>query len=164
VTSHPFEVSDEGWGEFEAGMLVELWDPTLCPIRFTHHLRLHPLPGQASSMPPDAPVVSEFYDEVVFNNPETQSPELMERIAKFMEPSEVPSGHRLEQHFKEFSPAGDLAQIAAAQAFVAQETARLMERLARADTEATQIMDDLETLGWSTGRPFSQKDASVGNG
>lgn len=157
----PFEISDEGWGEFEAQITIRFRDPTLTPIRFAHHLRLHPQPGQAASHPPDAPVVHEFYDEMVFNHPSRLDP----AVAAALEagPALAPAPHALAHHFKaeDMSPEADLAQLAAAQAFVAQETARLMERLARADAEAVEMTKDLEALGWSTAKSTRSSIAPV---
>ncbi|KAA0153330.1 hypothetical protein FNF29_03143 [Cafeteria roenbergensis] len=152
VTEPPFEVSDEGWGEFEAQITVRFHDDGMLPVRIAHHLRLHPQPGQASTHPPDAPVVHEFYDEVVFNHPER----LPDHVAAALRagPATKAAPHRYAHHFKAegHTPEADLAQLAAAQAFVAQETARLTERLARADAEAVSLTKDLEALGWSTAK------------
>ncbi|CAE7029715.1 TAF14B [Symbiodinium sp. KB8] len=145
-------VSDEGWGEFEAQITVRFHDDGMLPVRIAHHLRLHPQPGQASTHPPDAPVVHEFYDEVVFNHPER----LPDHVAAALRagPATKAAPHRYAHHFKAegHTPEADLAQLAAAQAFVAQETARLTERLARADAEAVSLTKDLEALGWSTAK------------
>lgn len=162
VVSSPFEISDEGWGEFESSIELDLHDDACAPIRFAHQLKIFPPAQQSASHPPDAPIVSEFYDELVFNQPHTLSTSFRERVRTFLELPTTPlDSHHLGHFFREYTAEPDLAQIAAAQAFVAQETARLMERLARADGEAAQLREDLEMLGWSTGKPY---ESSVGSG
>lgn len=78
VTSHPFEVTETGWGEFEAMISVHFKDFTPeamvgkkefrpPPIHFAHTLKLYQGSQTPTSSTVGKPVVSEFYDELVFN-------------------------------------------------------------------------------------------------
>jgi hypothetical protein len=158
VTDPPFEVSDEGWGEFEAGISVHFHDPHVEPIRFVHHLRLHPQPGQAASHPADAPVVNEYSDEIVFNDLDKLPAAMVAKIRAGPGPAPPPSS--AAAHGRQYSAEADLAQLAAAHSFVAQETARLAERLARADAEALSLTQDLEAMGWSTAKSTRETSGS----
>jgi YEATS domain-containing protein 4 len=84
----PFEVSETGWGEFEATLRIHFHDENEKPIDIAHPLKLYP-PGsqqpttkKVSNRPPlpkaehppplthpPQPVVHELYDELVFNAP-----------------------------------------------------------------------------------------------
>lgn len=158
VSTPPFEVSDEGWGEFEAGITIHFHDPHVEPVRFLHHLRLHPPAGQATSHPADAPVVNEYCDELVFNDLDSLPAAMAERIRAGPGPDPLPSS--TAAHGREYSAQADLAQLAAAHSFIAQETARLTERLARADAEALSLTQDLEAMGWSTAKSTRESSGS----
>jgi len=189
VTTHPFEVTETGWGEFEAMISVHFKDftpPKLLgkkefrppPIHFAHTLKLYQGSQTPTSSAVGKPVVSEFYDELVFNqisdwagvdplDAKTRGFELTSGArgtdendaedqtsaglaALLTGPTKFP-GHPHMHHMREWSAAGDLATLGMAHAFVEGEMARLHERLARADTELAQLGEDLEVLGWPTG-------------
>ena len=46
VTSPPFEVTETGWGEFEAGIRLVFRDPTEQPLDLFHQIRLYPPASQ----------------------------------------------------------------------------------------------------------------------
>lgn len=66
VSTHPFELSAAGWGEFEMKIRIVFKDPSERPVEFPHFLRLFPL-GKKVYI--EQPVVSEYYDEFIFNEP-----------------------------------------------------------------------------------------------
>jgi len=78
------------WGEFELHIRIYLVDTSEKPIELTHMLRLFPLDGQLSKKP----VVSEFYDEIVFNEPTEQ----LYRVLKQQELPPLPSGRKVPAH------------------------------------------------------------------
>eukprot|EP00581_Thalassiosira_minuscula_P010177 CAMPEP_0183711198 /NCGR_PEP_ID=MMETSP0737-20130205/6761_1 /TAXON_ID=385413 /ORGANISM="Thalassiosira miniscula, Strain CCMP1093" /LENGTH=292 /DNA_ID=CAMNT_0025939649 /DNA_START=51 /DNA_END=925 /DNA_ORIENTATION=- len=79
LTEPPYEVTETGWGEFEASIRI-IWKE--CSEErstiLTHGIRLYPNRAPATSADPSAymnttvPVVSEKYDEVVFTNPKAE--------------------------------------------------------------------------------------------
>jgi YEATS domain-containing protein 4 len=74
----PFEVSESGWGEFEINIKVFFMDPTEKPVDFYHILKLYPTPGtDPKLLDPKKPVVSEHYDEIIFNAPHEEFYNLM---------------------------------------------------------------------------------------
>ena len=73
-----WQVSEFGWGEFEAGIRIFFRDPEEQPIDLIHQIKLYPAVAEgpdtksANAPPPQnskKPVVSEQYDEVVFTDP-----------------------------------------------------------------------------------------------
>ncbi|OAO17778.1 hypothetical protein AV274_0454 [Blastocystis sp. ATCC 50177/Nand II] len=67
IDHFPFEVREQGWGEFEVEVKVEFKNDAELPVTFTHFLKLHPFNGEPSRE--NVPVVNEYYDEFVFNDP-----------------------------------------------------------------------------------------------
>lgn len=72
IESHPFEVTEEGWGEFEIGIKIFFEDPNEKPLALVHNLKLYnveedPQSGilQIVDTAADEPVISEHYDEIV---------------------------------------------------------------------------------------------------
>jgi YEATS domain-containing protein 4 len=72
------QVSEFGWGEFEAGIRIFFRDPDEQPIDLIHQIKLYPATPDGTDQksltaPPQQnskkPVVSEQYDEVVFTDP-----------------------------------------------------------------------------------------------
>eukprot|EP00171_Calliarthron_tuberculosum_P002408 IDg2408t1 len=61
----PYEISEFGWGEFDAVIRVYFHDANEKFVEFFHPLRLFPPEGESTK----DPVVSEFYDEIVFQDP-----------------------------------------------------------------------------------------------
>ncbi|CBK22894.2 uncharacterized protein [Blastocystis hominis] len=66
IDHFPFEVREQGWGEFEIGIKVEFKNDAESPVTFGHSLLLHPVNGEPSK---ENPVVNEIYDEFVFSDP-----------------------------------------------------------------------------------------------
>jgi Transcription initiation factor IIF, auxiliary subunit len=94
ITAPPFEVTEKGWGEFEASIRIVWRDPSEKALVLMHMIKLYPpLPtattagleegqGVSSAVPGGGgtsggknskdeiePVIHEYYDEVVFTNP-----------------------------------------------------------------------------------------------
>ena len=44
----PYEVREQGWGEFEIEVKVEYKNDAELPVIFTHFLKLHPFNGEPS--------------------------------------------------------------------------------------------------------------------
>lgn len=67
LTKWPFELYASGWGEFDIKITIHLIDQSIKPIEFIHFLKLYPPANQTPST--KKPIVSEFFDEIVFVNP-----------------------------------------------------------------------------------------------
>ena len=80
VSEPPFEVTENGWGEFDTRIRIYFRDSSEESLEILHPLKLYPPNGA----PPSAkkPVVSEFYDEVCFTNPSEEFYGMMARDAQ----------------------------------------------------------------------------------
>ncbi|XP_042901524.1 YEATS domain-containing protein 4 [Parasteatoda tepidariorum] len=61
----PFQVTETGWGEFEVVIRIFFKDDVEKPITLYHYLKLLHKPEEN----PHKPIISEFYDELVFTDP-----------------------------------------------------------------------------------------------
>ncbi|KCV70888.1 hypothetical protein H696_01835 [Fonticula alba] len=69
VDTHPFELTETGWGEFEIQIRLFFHDPHEKPVVLLHPLRLYPVEGITTERDAGKLVVAERYDEVIFNEP-----------------------------------------------------------------------------------------------
>lgn len=76
LTEPPYEVTERGWGEFEAQIRIHWKDPSEQTTIVNHTIKLYPqgsppTSGTAKndSQSTEKPVVAETYDEVVFTDP-----------------------------------------------------------------------------------------------
>ncbi len=143
VKAPPYEVSETGWGSFEIGIAIHLRDPSLTPIHFIHILKLFPDSGAASSGP-DKPTLSEFYDEIVFNEPPKDAA-LAAALARGPV-SDCPA-YMYQDHFGLYSPDQDLAAIKAARDFLRERAEEHQDRLSQRMAEASALKKHLASLG-----------------
>jgi YEATS domain-containing protein 4 len=68
IDKFPFETHQSGWGEFEIGIRIFFKDPNEKPIDALHFLKLHTDSSNQNNST-KKPVVSERYDEIVFQSP-----------------------------------------------------------------------------------------------
>lgn len=137
LTEPPYEVSETGWGAFEIGIDIYVRDPTArAPLRRQHLLRLYPDGaggssggGASGAAATDKPVISELYDEIVFN----ALPDDAEfRDALLRGPVLNAPPYPYVEHLTVFSPEVDLAQITVARKYIADRVEELEERLVKA--------------------------------
>ncbi|XP_050304700.1 YEATS domain-containing protein 4 [Anthonomus grandis grandis] len=70
VVKPPYEISETGWGEFEIVIKIHFHDPNERPVTLYHILKLFPSGGtQDIGMEQGKGLVSESYDEIVFQDP-----------------------------------------------------------------------------------------------
>eukprot|EP00048_Salpingoeca_helianthica_P000451 m.41618 g.41618 ORF g.41618 m.41618 type:complete len:208 (+) comp10528_c0_seq1:28-651(+) len=67
VEKPPYEISESGWGEFEVAITLNFVDPEEKPVTLIHFLKLHP--NAETLQPSKKSLVSERYDELVFEAP-----------------------------------------------------------------------------------------------
>ena len=63
----PFEVQEQGWGEFEITIKIHFVDSSEKPVEVLHFLKL--FNEDKTGQPPRKPIISEEYDEIVFSDP-----------------------------------------------------------------------------------------------
>jgi len=138
VTKPPFEVNEEGWGEFELSMKVFFVDKNEKPLELFHMLRLFPPSGLLSKKP----VVSEVYTEAVFTKPsELIAKQLTSRPqrppeARVLSHPLAASSYGLYTDFEEYR---DLETIAAAHKKVTEQLRTLRQQVSIADEHIAQL-------------------------
>ncbi|CAG2171383.1 unnamed protein product, partial [Oppiella nova] len=75
VTKPPFEVRETGWGEFEIVIKVYFIDPNERPVTIYHILKLFQTENNVINIKKD--LVSEFYDEIIFQDPSVMMSQLL---------------------------------------------------------------------------------------
>jgi YEATS domain-containing protein 4 len=171
VVDPPYQVSELGWGEFEAGIRVFFRDPNEQPIDLIHHIRLYPPvneSGVQEAQNPKVPVVCEAYDEVVFTAPsETFKRLLMMYTVSQADIHALESGATLGggstgmEHYTKFDDDADLAALAAVQDYVAREIDLAKQRLLAVEAEVTAILADPYTV---VARPAPPTASGAGAG
>lgn len=144
VSEPPFEVTENGWGEFDTRIRIYFRDSSEESLEILHPLKLYPPNGA----PPSAkkPVVSEFYDEVCFTNP---SEEFYGMMARDAQKACVESS--LQEHFTVFSEARDLQSLIAAQALVSAELDKAKDDMWRVEKEKAALREKLG-ISWGQAR------------
>ena len=142
ITAPPFEVTEKGWGEFEATIRIVWRDVGEKAMVLTHMIKLYPPLNPNAVLPPDnskepEPVISEKYDEVVFTDPtETFHSQLMQT-------GELPKVKSQEQAvqelFQPYSDESDFQQLIEAQKFLEAELKMVKDRILRADASRFEL-------------------------
>ncbi|ETW05724.1 hypothetical protein, variant [Aphanomyces invadans] len=155
LTEPPYEVSEYGWGEFETRIQIHFQDPDEKPVDKIHMLVLYPPGNQIAST--KKPVVSEFYDELVFNEPtEFMYKKLMTGPEKQAPPNP------LQEYWPVYSEAQDLKLLADADAFISRELAMVKALLVEADIEAKEVKEKLQQLQAQVVPKKSSKPPALG--
>lgn len=131
LTNPPFEVQETGWGEFELIIKIYFVDPNERPVTIYHHLRLF---NQDPNNPAPVPkidknkiVVSEHYDEIVFQDPSLMMTQILNAPPKpFTNP---PYRHEVDFETKSQKT---LVDIGSAKKKVRAEIQVLKDRLRKA--------------------------------
>ncbi|RLN46544.1 hypothetical protein BBJ28_00012334, partial [Nothophytophthora sp. Chile5] len=134
LTEPPYEVTELGWGEFETRIQIHFHDPNERPISIIHMLVLYPPSSQPAST--KKPVVSEFYDELVFNEPtEFFYKKLMAGPDREAPPL------AMQDNLPTYSDVAVLKTLAQAQTFVTKETQDTKDLLLDADMEIKELKE-----------------------
>ena len=108
VTEGPFEVTEVGWGEFEAIITIYFQDPNESPITLTHTIRLYPVSSSGvRDTSAKKPVMHEVYDEIIFVDP---TPEFKQCLMLYQKP-EKRENSRLSEYFTPFDDEEDIYRL-----------------------------------------------------
>ncbi|KAJ3327721.1 YEATS domain-containing protein 4 [Blyttiomyces sp. JEL0837] len=140
----PFEVTETGWGEFEIMIKIQFQDPSEKPVQLYHQLQLYPKEDNAASsgLPqPKKAVVSERYEEIVFNEP---TEEMYEVFTKNPLPAggkkALASAFNLETEGEEIKKYNQINEI------VAAELGKAKMRMVRNDVEIKKLQAEIKAL------------------
>lgn len=141
LTEMPYEVQEYGWGEFDIIIRITFVDTSEKPVEIIHPLSLFNADGTPSS----EPVVSEFYDELVFPDPS-------EKMANLL--TSTPCDLKLVEyicapHYKDFSNTESitLKSIEQARCRLREETAKKQERYEKLEEERAVLIRQLSHRG-----------------
>ncbi|GFH49508.1 hypothetical protein CTEN210_05984 [Chaetoceros tenuissimus] len=149
------QVTEKGWGEFEASIRIVWRDPAEKALVFMHMIKLYPpvaenLPGSETGVDDTKsedkkkkPVVHEFYDEVVFTDPTASFYNQLMSSNVNSENGEVPKVEsnepQVQDTFKPYSDENDFKCLLEAQKFLENELASVKDRILRADCSRTEL-------------------------
>ena len=148
----PFEVTEKGWGEFEATIRILWHDANERATVLTHFIKLYPtIPANSnsnnnssSSGNKQEPVIHEFYDEVVFTDPTESFHEQLQRW------SVLPKIKSQEENIHEYLPTygddDDFKAFLEAERFLQLELTNVKDRIMKADTESQDLDSQLMAL------------------
>ncbi|UYV79552.1 K02A2.6-like [Cordylochernes scorpioides] len=117
----PYEVTETGWGEFEIAIKIYFIDPNERPVSVYHVLKL--FQNEANFLLGKKHLVSEFYDELIF-----QEPLLSMHQALTNTPPLIMGPYQHETNFEE-KKERTLAAILSAKSKIQKEIADLKEKL-----------------------------------
>ncbi|KAH0566799.1 YEATS domain-containing protein 4 [Cotesia glomerata] len=138
VTKPPYEVTETGWGEFEIVIKIYFNDPNERPVTIYHILKLFQSPPEAQNGKKN--LVSEFYEEIVFQDP-TQ---LMQHLLSTTRPmTHGPWKHETDFEAKKQST---LKAIAEARNKIRQEVIEYKEKLTLAKETIAQFKDEIAAV------------------
>ncbi|CAB9500274.1 AF-9 homolog [Seminavis robusta] len=151
ILQPPFEVTECGWGEFEAQIKI-VWakEAQEMDALLAHGIKLYPPapPGTApSALPtsnPNVPVVSESYDEVVFTDPTEQYYRDLLEVGK-LKPVTLKE-ERVQAAVAEYNDEQTFLQLLEAKQFLTQELQQVKSRFQRVDTETKDIDSSIRKL------------------
>ncbi|EFX87329.1 hypothetical protein DAPPUDRAFT_187412 [Daphnia pulex] len=145
LTKPPYEVTETGWGEFEIVIKIYFQDPNERPVTFYHILKL--FQNSPEIVVGKKPVVSEFYEEIVFQEPTVMMHQLLTNIPHL---STSPVKHDADFEEKKVST---LDSIVKAKAKVKNELSELKDRLQLAKETIQKFRDEVQNL--QLGNPTS---------
>lgn len=143
VAEMPYEVHEYGWGEFEIIIRVFFHDSSEKSVEFFHPLRLFAPNGDTTS----EPVVHEFYDEIVFQDP---SHKMLGLLKNTPHGNDVKIKHSMfAEYYQDFSTAesDSLRKLDAARKRLREETIKRQERYEQLENERAALVREINSLG-----------------
>lgn len=144
----PYEVRETGWGEFELIIRIYFMDPNERPVTIYHHLRLfNHDPNNPTPVPQidkNKIVVSEHYDEIVFQDPSLMMSQLLNAP-----PKPLTSSYRHETDF-DSKAQKTTSDIAVAKKKVRAEISVLKERLRKALEVKARLEEQRDKMNTTT--------------
>jgi len=165
ITTPPYETHESGWGEFEILIKIHFKEDYKQPLEIFHNLKLyHSQPTSSHST--KKPVVSEFYDEIIFLNPseklvnllnqqreaiaiETEAKKddeeareremLIEKDGVDFRELKNTQGINLHPYFTKFDDKSQKQALDDACAYVDSEIESLQDKIKKMDTEVTKL-------------------------
>jgi YEATS domain-containing protein 4 len=137
LSAPPFEVTEQGWGEFEAQIRIVWKDTSEKSTLVTHGIKLYP-PGSTNQSPPTLePVVAEAYDEAVFTDPNEVFYNQLQHLSIL--PKVKSNDAQVQECCLKYSDNDDFQKLVEAQRFLEKELSSVKERMALVTQETEQV-------------------------
>ncbi|CAH4037143.1 YEATS domain-containing protein 4 [Pieris brassicae] len=140
ITKPPYELTETGWGEFEIVIKIYFHDPNERPVTLYHILKLFQSPVSEGMPQVGRALVSESYEEIVFQEP-TQ---LMQHLLNNVKP--ITNGPWCHDTNFEDKKEKTLEKIIAVQTKVRSEILELKDKLQLAKDTITKFKDEIAKL------------------
>ncbi|KAJ3415643.1 YEATS domain-containing protein 4 [Chytridiales sp. JEL 0842] len=140
IDKPPFEVTETGWGEFEILIKVTFHDTSEKPQQLYHQLLLYPkdeVSIAAASAAPRNEVISEKYEEMVFNEP---SEDMYEALNK-----EAPQ-HLTHSLFNANTEAREIKKYREVNELILAEIEKYSARSAKAEEKVKALQAEIRVL------------------
>lgn len=146
VSSMPYQVSEYGWGEFEVLITITFLDSAEKSVELVHPLHLFHQDGSVSSRP----VVVEYYDEIVFQDPTEKLLNLLKNTPHG--PSVSINESSCSRFYTDFSntESTTLKSIEAGRTRLREETRSKQQRYEQLEDERAALMRELNLHGVNT--------------
>lgn len=123
VTKPPYEITETGWGEFEVIIKIFFIDPNERPVTLYHLLKLFQSDTTSNVLTGKKCLVSEFYDEMIFQDPTAMMQQLLTTSRQL-----TLGAHKHETDFVELE-LRTRERLEAARRKISEEIAQAKERL-----------------------------------
>ncbi|XP_013395654.1 YEATS domain-containing protein 4 isoform X2 [Lingula anatina] len=138
VSKPPYEVTETGWGEFEIIIKIFFHDPNERPVTLYHLLKL--FQSETDIMLGKKNLVSEYYDELIFQDPSA----MMQQLLTSSRPLTL-GPHKHETDFEE-KKEKTLNSVIAAKNKIRYEISELNERLKHSKESIQKFKDEIAKL------------------
>ncbi|XP_007664490.2 YEATS domain-containing protein 4 isoform X1 [Ornithorhynchus anatinus] len=139
VTKPPYEITETGWGEFEIIIKIFFIDPNERPVTLYHLLKL--FQSDTNAMLGKKTVVSEFYDEMIFQDPTAMMQQLLTTSRQL-----TLGAYKHETEFAELE-VKTREKLEAAKKKTSFEIAELKERLKASRETINCLKNEIRKLG-----------------
>ncbi|RWS10532.1 YEATS domain-containing protein 4-like protein [Dinothrombium tinctorium] len=140
VSKPPFEITETGWGEFEITIKLYFMDQNEKPVTIYHVLKLFETDPVSKTINIKKNIVSEFYDEIIFQEP---SPILQQLLTNTRQLTLGPYRHETDFEDKKEQT---LSSIISAKNKVKQEIADMRDKLNQAQEAIAKYKSELYKL------------------
>jgi len=137
ISTPPFEVTEYGWGEFDAGVRIFWHDPEEQAVDLKHFLKLYHTDGVSPTLTTKKTVVSEAYDEIIFTDPTNE----FKRLLMLYRPPTINQITHLSEHYLTFDDTGDLQKMAEAHDHITKQLDIAKSKVFSLDAEIASMIE-----------------------
>jgi len=138
VLKPPYEVTETGWGEFEVQIKIYFHDPNERPVTIYHILKL--FQTDPNVLTGKKPVISEQYDEMIFQDPSQMMHQLLTNSRSITSSPDEPWLHDTDFEEKKEKT---LALVLAAKKKIREEIGELQDKLRTSKDTAARLKAEL---------------------